>query len=126
MKLWFLDKLSKQNHIIPTYGTIDLTGYTSKDIHILLEEESTSTRLNAVYTINMLQQMFPNRGSFLVITSTFHQFRSERVFNKLVDELGLQYSFIMVDSMHDEPSANQEYFWREVLGICLYYVMNWI
>mmetsp|Transcript_6179 Transcript_6179/g.13450 ORF Transcript_6179/g.13450 Transcript_6179/m.13450 type:complete len:123 (+) Transcript_6179:1583-1951(+) len=54
----------------------------------LLEEESRSTRENAMYSL----QIVKNRGwrSILLVTNPFHQWRSVRVFHKAMRDLGME------------------------------------
>jgi len=56
-------------------------------IKLVLEEESTSTRENALRSLALLAERGWTRKAVLV-TSPFHQWRAERVFRKAAAELG--------------------------------------
>ena len=56
--------------------------------HWVLEESSTSTRENALFTLEECRRRGWSRVA--VVTNRFHQFRAERVFRKAAKALGLE------------------------------------
>ena len=60
---------------------------TSTDLPtFILEEHSTSTRTNALFTFRLLAEHHPHVQSLLLVTSRFHQWRTYAVFARAVRE----------------------------------------
>jgi len=111
----------------------------------LLEEGSTSTRTNALLSLEMAKE----RGlhSVVVVTSGFHQFRSERVFRRVAKDMvkgdGIPLHVHVVDlpdeqthlpilqetDMHlgtREVFVAQLNWFREIAAIVYYFVRGWL
>ena len=109
--------------------------------HWVLEESSTSTRENALFTLEECRRRGWSRVA--VVTNRFHQFRAERVFRKAVKALGLEVVTarmplkLEMTTQFPPPGwgalARVRELWRgqfnvlrEMAAIALYAVQGWI
>jgi uncharacterized SAM-binding protein YcdF (DUF218 family) len=101
-----------------------------------MESSSTSTRENAVFSIELAKQH--GLRSFLIATNTFHQLRSLLVFRKVLQEMGLGGSRVYVAEVPftghrgwgGGPLLNhaidQLDFWREIAALVYYWLKGYI
>lgn len=109
--------------------------------HWVLEESSTSTRENALFTLEECRRRGWSRVA--VVTNRFHQFRAERVFRKAAKALGLEVVTarmplkLEMTTQFPPPGwgalARVRELWRgqfnvlrEMAAIALYAVQGWI
>eukprot|EP00735_Rhodelphis_limneticus_P002861 TRINITY_DN1391_c0_g1::TRINITY_DN1391_c0_g1_i1::g.20108::m.20108 TRINITY_DN1391_c0_g1::TRINITY_DN1391_c0_g1_i1::g.20108 ORF type:complete len:287 (+),score=36.63,DUF218/PF02698.12/3.2e-25,DMRL_synthase/PF00885.14/2.7,DMRL_synthase/PF00885.14/73,Prok-E2_E/PF14462.1/0.2 TRINITY_DN1391_c0_g1_i1:54-914(+) len=104
------------------WETSDRFNKTKIVVQVHLEEESTSTRLNAVYSAPILQRLDAQR--VVIVTSTFHQFRSRRTFQVAFDEVS--YSPVLYIAEIDDYSVNNADMIREYKAIVYYTLRGWI
>ena len=111
---------------------------TATDLPIfILEQHSTSTRTNAVYSLQLLVEQYPHVSSLLLVTSRFHQWRTYGVFVKAVREAeeraeekggGGGWSVGVSEMERDvmDDRVTQWDFWRELAAIVYYMVRGYI
>ena len=99
----------------------------------ILESASTSTQLNAVLTLKVLEEGYPDIGRLLLVTNRFHQWRAWRVFEKAVEgkrkggegrrwEVGMSG---MERDVFDERVTQWDW-WRELAAIVYYRMRGYI
>ena len=102
----------------------------------LLEERSTSTRTNALLSLELVKE----RGlhSVVVVTSGFHQYRSERVFKRVAKDMGNKYGMqfqihivdfpddIQVEGNNSDLLVAQLNWFRELAAIVYYFTRGWL
>lgn len=116
----------------------------------LLEDRSTSTRTNALYSLAMIRERQRQRqqaeagggggGPWLLVvlaTSPFHQLRSHRVFLRAMREAGMPASqeLYVADAPFAghrgygpvlDALADQWDFWRELAALVYYWARGWL
>ena len=98
----------------------------------VLEEESTSTYTNALYSLRLLAAQWPEVRRLLLVTSSFHQKRTAAVFQRLMrqrqtagDE-GWRCGVSTTPDDLTDRSVTQFDFWREIAAIVLYAIRGCI
>ena len=95
---------------------------------MLREGASSSTRTNALYSLQLLRESDVEPQRLVVVTSRFHALRSALVFKRVLSDAGLTAVDVVtlpVAAEH-ERHARQLDFWRELAAIALYWVMGWL
>ena len=122
-------------------------------IKVILETNSTSTRLNAINTKIILDRYYPvdnDKHTLLVVTNSFHQYRAYRIFQRIfslrepsffsnvydsiyhpttLDQSTIKEENVPIIYMAEAPleeNARQFDFVREFFAIALYQFMGWL
>jgi uncharacterized SAM-binding protein YcdF (DUF218 family) len=95
---------------------------------IRLENRSTSTRENALFSLRMLESGETQEHTVAIVTSTFHQWRALRVFRTAARELGLlQFRFTIPCARGARERGPTQFDWfREIAACALYWWRGWI
>eukprot|EP01026_Neomeris_dumetosa_P051453 TRINITY_DN45306_c0_g1_i4.p2 TRINITY_DN45306_c0_g1~~TRINITY_DN45306_c0_g1_i4.p2 ORF type:complete len:101 (-),score=7.17 TRINITY_DN45306_c0_g1_i4:178-480(-) len=96
----------------------------------MLEERSTSTRENALFSLPLIQQQGSTK--VLLITNKFHQFRSYLAFVKAAQDLKIQCEFKVLNITHDVENDGIDAIYglyavlREIAAIGWYIIRGYI
>lgn len=128
-----LGRLSEAR-VMSSYITDELIARGGEQPVLLLEERSTSTRENALFSLRMLDCAH-QRMTVAVVTSTFHQWRSRRVFAQAatllagpgVDPPGCTIAVFPCANPRVLERAPTQFDWlREFAACALYWWRGWL
>ena len=94
-------------------------------IRVFLEERSTSTRTNAMETLQILKPLGWKVRRVLVVTSKYHASRSLATFSQMASEESIHLRKLLVLGADDDMLTQFEFF-REVLATLYYFSRGWI